>query len=528
MAPKAELEVVKRPHSKTDYTEQALLELVQCVEDPLYFVRTFVKIQHPIRGAVPFDPYPFQVDLIKAFHEHRFTVALTARQLGKTTCAATYLLWKAMFNPDVTILITANKYVQALEIMDRVRYTYENLPDHIRAGVVEYNKGTIAFDNGSKIISRATSADAGRGLSITLLYCDELAFIQPNKQKEFWTSIQPILSTGGSCIVTSTPKSDEDIFAQIWKGAIDNTDEFGNPNETGVGKNGFYPIKVPWWMHPERDEAWAKPFRETLGEARFRQEMEGEFVTDDETLINPLTLARLKGVPPEFYTGTVRWFDGPKANHAYLVALDPSLGTGRDYGAIQVFELPSMKQVGEWQHNQTAPRGQVRVLLQILTFLDATLRDDPEQLGEPELFWTVENNSIGEAILQIIEDTGEENFPGMMVSERRRKGQSRRFRKGMHTDNRKKLSACARFKSLVESDRLQINSAQLIRELKHFVAKETSFSAKPGEHDDLVSSCLLITRMLDVVLHWGTDATDLKEVISEAELYEDEPLPVVL
>lgn len=151
-----------------------------------------------------------------------------------------------------------------------------------------------------------------------------------------------------------------------------------------------------------------------------------------------------------------------------------------------------------------------------------------EQSGEPEIYWTVENNSIGEAILQIIEDTGEENFPGTFVSERKRKGQSRRFRKGMNTDNRKKLSACARFKSLVESSRLQINSGQLIRELKHFVAKETSFSAKPGEHDDLVSSCLLITRMLDVVLYWGADANDLKEVISEAELFEDDALPVVL
>lgn len=530
MPPKnaTELDVVKRPHSKTDFSEQNLLDLMLCLEDPLHFIENFVRIQHPIRGAVPFKLYPYQVDLINAFHFHRFVIGLCGRQMGKTACASAYLLWKAMFNPDTTILITANKYVQALEIMDRVRFAYENLPDHIRAGVIEYNKGTIAFDNGSRIISRATSSDAGRGLAITLLYCDELAFIQPNKQKEFWTSIQPILSTGGSCIVTSTPKSDEDIFAQIWKGAIDSTDEFGNPNETGVGKNGFFPIKVPWWMHPERDEEWAKPFRETLGEARFRQEMEGDFITDDETLINPLTLTRLAGVQPEFYTGTVRWFESPKPNHTYLIALDPSLGTGRDYGAIQVFELPTMKQVAEWQHNHTAPRGQVRTLMQILAFIDATLRDDIEQSGEPEIYWTVENNSIGEAILQIIEDTGEENFPGTFVSERKRKGQTRRFRKGMNTDNRKKLSACARFKSLVESSRLQINSGQLIRELKHFVAKETSFSAKPGEHDDLVSACLLITRMLDVVLYWGADANDLKEVISEAELFEDDALPVVL
>lgn len=519
-----DLDVTKKPHIKSDYTEEHLTHLIQCVDDPHYFITNFVKIQHPTRGAIKFEMYPYQVDLINAFHFHRFSVALTARQMGKTTCAAAYLLWRAMFSPDTTILIVANKYVQALEIMDRVRYAYENLPDYIRAGVIEYNKGTVAFDNGSKIISRATSGDAGRGLSITLLYCDEFAFLAPNKQKDFWTSVQPTLATGGSCIITSTPKNDEDIFAQIWKGAIDNTDEFGNPNDSGVGKNGFFPIKVAWWAHPERDEEWARPFRQSLGEARFRQEMEGEFITDDETLINPLTLARMSGKEPEYYTGTVRWYEEPKDGHKYLVSLDPSLGTGRDYAAIQIFELPSMTQVAEWQHNHTPPRGQVRTLIQILLFLDDVLRNYSD--SDPEIFWTVENNSIGEAILQIIEDTGEEQFPGIFISEPKKKGH-RRQRKGMHTDNRKKLSACSRMKSLIETDRMKIYSSQLIRQLKYFVAREASFAAKPGEHDDLVMATTLICRMLDVVLRWDDTNDDLKEAISESEIFDD-PLPVVL
>lgn len=278
----ADIDIIKKPYSKSGYTEQNLLELSMCIDGPMYFMENFMKIQHPLRGAIPFEPYPFQIGMIKAFHENRFTVALTARQMGKTTVAAGYLLWKAMFNPDTTILITANKLVQALEIMDRIRFAYQNLPDYIRAGIVEYNKGTIAFDNGSKIVSRATSADAGRGLSITLLYLDEFAFVPPNKATEFWTSIQPVLSTGGACIITSTPKSDEDMFAQIYKGAVDNTDEFGNPNPGSLGKNDFFAVTVPWHAHPERDESWARPYREQLGEARFRQEF--ECVAPDTTL----------------------------------------------------------------------------------------------------------------------------------------------------------------------------------------------------------------------------------------------------
>lgn len=271
---KNDLDIIKKPYTKTEYSTEQLFELVQCVEDPMYFLRNFMKIQHPLKGAIPFEPYPFQIDMIRAFHDNRFTVALTARQMGKTTCAAGYLLWRAMFTPDTTILLTANKLSQALEIMERIRYCYENLPNHIRCGITEYNKGNVGFDNGSRIISRATSTDAGRGLSISLLYLDEFAFVPPNKAKEFWTSIQPVLSTGGDCIITSTPKSDVDQFAQIYKGARDNKDAYGNFREGGRGKNGFFAVTVPWSAHPERDEEWAQPYREQLGEARFRQEFE--------------------------------------------------------------------------------------------------------------------------------------------------------------------------------------------------------------------------------------------------------------
>lgn len=253
-----------------------------------------------------------------------------------------------------------------------------------------------------------------------------------------------------------------------------------------------------------------------------------EFVTDDETLIDPLMLLRMQGQLPVFYTNTARWYSAPVANRTYMLALDPSMGTGGDDAAIQVFMLPEMTQIAEWQHNRTDVRNQVRIMMQLLLFLDGELRDNPEQHGEPDIYWTVENNSLGEATLNVIEDTGEERFPGVFVSEKKRKGQTRRFRKGFNTDNRKKLSACARLKSLVESDRMTINSKQLIREFKNFVHKEASFAAKSGEKDDLTSATLLIVRMLEVVLAWGNDVTELREFIGESELYDSDPMPVVI
>ena len=88
-----------------------------------------------------------------------------------TTCAAAYILWYAMFIPDSTILIAAHKYSGSQEIMQRIRFAYESVPDHIRDAVIDYNKGSMTFANGSRIISATTTETTGRGLSISLLYC---------------------------------------------------------------------------------------------------------------------------------------------------------------------------------------------------------------------------------------------------------------------------------------------------------------------------------------------------------------------
>lgn len=258
-----------------------------------------------------------------------------------------------------------------------------------------------------------------------------------------------------------------------------------------------------------------------------------EFITDDETLIDSYVLSKLQYKDPLFFLGTIRWYEYPEPNKVYLVALDPSMGTENDFSTIEVFKLPEMIQVAEWQNNKTNTKGQVKVLMQILNFIEYELKNNDEQKNEPDIFWTFENNSIGEAILQIIEDTGEDRFPGVLISEKKKKGQTKRFRKGMTTTNRNKLSACARFKSLLESNRLKINSRNLLKELKNYVAFETSFRAKSGEHDDLISSTLLIIRMLDVALMWTDSIEELKEYISDDDIgsYDETdsgPMPIVL
>jgi hypothetical protein len=161
-----------------------------------------------------------------------------------------------------------------------VRYAYESVPDHIRAGVTSYNKGSIDFDNGSRIVSATTTENTGRGMSISLLYADEFAFVRPTIATEFWTSISPTLATGGKAIITSTPNSDEDQFALLWKGANRCIDEYGNPTDVGV--NGFRAYRSFWNEHPDRDESWATQQRAALGADRFRREM--DCISGDSTI----------------------------------------------------------------------------------------------------------------------------------------------------------------------------------------------------------------------------------------------------
>ena len=522
MAKSLDGNLIKKAHKQERYTLEEIKHLEACmdpVNGPLYFAKNFVKIQHPTRGSIPFEPYEYQERLLEAYHNHKDVIAMLPRQMGKTTCACAYLLWYTMFVPEAQVLIAAHKYEGAQDIMNRYRFGYENLPDFIRAGVYSYNRNTIEYDNGSRIQATTTTENTGRGKSLSLIYCDEFAFVQPpEKAKEFWTALSPTLSTGGKCIITSTPNSDEDQFALIWTEANRKFDEHGN--ETEVGTNGFYSYFAHWKENPLRDDAWAAVERAKIGDERFRREFECEFLIFDETLINAVKLAELKGIEPVMTMGQTRWYKDINPNATYLIALDPSLGTGGDYGAIQVYEMPSMVQVAEWRHNLTPVQAQVKHMREILKYIQERAA---EKGGSPTIYYSVENNTLGEAALIVINDIGEENFPGLFLSEPIRKGHVRKFRKGFNTTHRTKISACSQLKNLLETHKMKIHSKPLVSELKTFIAHGVGFGAKTGEHDDLVSATLLVIRMAAVLADWDPHIYDkMAEKITEDQM----PMPI--
>lgn len=520
---------IKKPGLTEYFTKEQIIELKKCKKDPYYFIENYCTVINGVTGKeIPMKLYPYQRRMIEAAESSQYSINLFGRQMGKTEGIVSYMLWWAIFKKNQNIIIAAHNFDHTSEVMGRLKQVYEGLPDWIKSGVKEYNKKTIIFENNSKIQCIATTGRSGRGKSIHFLYIDEFAFVIPSIAKEYWASIQPTLSTTkGKCIITSTPSSDDDEFAQIWHAAIDTLDQYGNEHPDGMGRNGFKATFARWDEHPDRDEQWKADQYAKVGDERFRREHNCEFISFDETLLNPVWIAEnlnKMGAEPIRKSGQVRWYKEIKKNKTYVVSLDPSLGTGNDFSAIQVFQLPELIQVAEWRHNKTRAKSQIAVLMEILKEIYAELED-----YSPEIYWSVENNTIGETSLYIIDETGEEMFPGVFLTEIRRKGNSKLYRKGYNTSNKKKVEACSRMKTLLEEGKMDISSKALIGELKFFVAKGNGYEAKSGKTDDLVSAVLLAIRMMQDLMEYDAD---LRESVAQNigdELGETlEPMPTLM
>jgi phage terminase large subunit GpA-like protein len=211
---------------------------------------------------VNFDLWPFQEEMVGKFDLNRFVICKMPRQVGKTTTVASYLLWKILFTPDYNVAILANKDRQAREILSRVQLMFEHLPKWLQMGVVEWNKGNIELENGSKILASATSSSAIRGGSFNLVYLDEFAFVPTNIQEDFFASVYPTISSGqtSKVLITSTPNG-MNLFYKLWVDSVE-------------GRNFYERVDVHWSQIPGRDDKWRQETISNTSEDQFRQEYE--------------------------------------------------------------------------------------------------------------------------------------------------------------------------------------------------------------------------------------------------------------
>ncbi len=497
---------IKVAGQQSELSYSQVEEFLKCGENPLYFINNFCKVVHPKLGPQPFTLRPYQESMINAYWNNRYSIVLSARQTGKSVGAAAYILWYAMFQRHKTILIASNKNKNAMEMIHRIKYMYENVPMWLKPGVMDdgWNKHSISFDNGSRIMSEATSENSGRGGDISLLYLDEFAFVPPHIQTEFWASIEPTLSTGGELIMTSTPNGDQNIYAQLWRGA-----NIPAGHGSKLGSNGFFPVRVEWNEAPNRDGKFKEETISRIGERKWMQEYECEFVSSDGLLIDSLFLVNLTSelnkIEPKFAFRDVMFWDEPKRGGTYLVGVDPATGTGKDYSVITVFDFPNLMQVAEYRTNSMSTSKLYIVLKNVLKYLESK---------DTTVYFSVENNGVGEGIIALFE--ADENPPDAseFVSD------EGRLTRGMNTSGKKKMAACVNFKEMLEKGNLKIRSKILLEELKSFVSHRGAYNAQSGSTDDSISAVLIVVRLLEEMAIYDQHAFDKLYIIENDEQWK--------
>ena len=175
-------------------------EIIKCSKDPVYFIENYFKIQHIDKGIINLELYDCQKDLVDLYAFSPRVMAKIPRQSGKSTCAAAMLLWHAMFTPNFTILIGSPNLNTSDEIMRKIKFGYENLPNFLKCSLTDYTKHWLRFGNGSSIYSTRIGHPALRGRTISLAYLDEFAFVDTKTAEEFLLCIAPCLSVDNTML----------------------------------------------------------------------------------------------------------------------------------------------------------------------------------------------------------------------------------------------------------------------------------------------------------------------------------------
>jgi hypothetical protein len=477
-------------------------------------MRNYIFVQHPKHGRVPFDLYDYQEEMVDTIHNNRHSIVLASRQVGKTITIAIYLLWFAMFNDDKTVLVASNKFSNALEIMQRVQYAYEELPHWLKPGVSEFNKTSMEFDNGSRFFSQATTGDTGRGKALSKMFIDELAFVRPSIQDELWASIAPTLSTGGDMIISSTPNGDNELYATLWRGAK-------------LGTNGFAWNEVNWDRHPDRDENFRQTMIGKIGLMKWNQEFENQFISSDPLLINSMKLQQLRPSKPTNEERGFRFWGEVDIKSSYYVGVDISAGISGDYSTIQVLEFPSMKQFAEFRSNTISPQQLYARIKWILTFLKTPQAGTGPHGKTPEVYWSFENNGVGASIVALYQN--EDKFPEAILM-------NDKDRIGVVTTSKSKLLACLEMKRLIEktTNGIQINSDLFLEELKNYISNgKTTYHAKQGATDDLIAAMLVVMNVLKKATDYEPEVFDMMysteddEEMDEGDPFGSEAAPMV-
>jgi hypothetical protein len=480
--------------SQPDLKQIIREEYIKCVQDPVHFMKKYCYIQHPQRGRVLFNLFPFQDKVLTLWKDHPYSIILKSRQLGISTLSAGYSLWLMLFHKDKNILCIATKQETARNMVTKVKFMYDNLPSWLKIDAEENNKLSLRLNNGSIIKATSASSDAGRSEAVSLLLVDEAAFIE--NIGEIWASAQQTLATGGGAIVLSTPYGTGNWFHKTWSSAE-------------AGQNDFLPIKLPWHVHPERNEEWRKKQDELLGDPRLAaQECDCDFSTSGDVVFHPewvnfISQTTIKEPIERRGVDQNLWvWETADYSREYLLTADVARGDGKDFSAAHVIDIATNTQVAEYK-GQMPPKEFGYFLTGLATEYNNAML-------------VVENASIGWAAIDSIIERGYRNLYHSPKSDQLTadsylkvfEGNSD-MTPGFTMSLRTRPLVINKFREYVGDRSVTIHSKRLLEEMKVFIWKNGRPEAQTGYNDDLVMSFGISMFLRDTSLKFQQHSQDM-------------------
>lgn len=474
-------------------------EILKCGRDPVHFINNYVYIQHPVKGRIKFETYKFQDDVVRDLQQHRFNIVLKSRQLGLSTVCAAYSVWYAIYHRDKNIIVIATKLDTAQNFIKKVKVALKSLPSWIILPTWTENKTSITFSNGSQIVAIPTSEDAGRSEAISLLVIDEAAFVRGFD--EVYTGLYPTLATGGRAIILSTPNGVGGLYHKLY-------------TDAEAGLNDFNPIKLPWYVHPEHDQAWFDKETRNMSARKIAQELNCDFLASGKTFLSTEDINWLQKnvIPPvvkEGFDENVWIWKYPEPGKRYVISADVARGDAADYSTFHIIDADDAMVVAEYMGK--AP---------------------PEVMGEMMYEYgkryntalaVPENNSFGYMTCIYLRDQG---YPSLYYD--RHKGDpfnfvpepGSRIVPGFSTQTKSRSNMLTKLEELVRNRMMTIHSSRFANQMQSFICDENGRArAMRDSHDDLVISLAIGMYIIGgVVQHDDVRAKQTKAMLTSVSM----------
>jgi hypothetical protein len=492
-------------------TEEEINEWKKCATDIIYFVNKYCKLMTP-EGIKNVKLRDYQESYLKHLMKNRLSIYLACRQCGKTTTSAVFMLHYILFNVDKNALVLGNKRKTAVEILDKAKKIYQELPYFLRPGIYKWNEGEIVLDNGCRLMAEATTINSGISFTFHCVLADEFAHVQPNIIDKFYNNLFPTITAAKARFMITSTQNGYNLFYRLCKASE------ARENEYAFFKTDWY--EVPEW-NPEklcwekRDEAWHRLQVANYGsEEAFNKQFGTNFDVNTNTLIDTIILRKFeqrgfefirKEIPGVSHADKFFWhphFDiNEMRNNFYAITTDIAEGIGGDdtiFTFNQLFydekkEMVCTKTVGYFKANTLNSKEATTVLKEFCQ----------QYLDINKYVISLEYNLYGELFAKyILENIENDPANAFRFNEdvilKYWNEEMTRYTLGKKISAKSKQLGTGMFKQAFEREEIVNESLQFLNQVSNFTdSKGNGTYAACFGHDDLVMAQLQMVFVIE-------------------------------